>query len=148
MSGEAATHVVDANVVLAWTLDRPYSASALALRNASANRLTAPDLLIHEVGNALGYYVRNEVLSLDQAERAYAHIPVFMDLVPGEHLKHAALRLAVETGHSIYDCFYLALARSANVALVTADDRLATVAKRVAIPVVLLDGPNTRRKLP
>jgi predicted nucleic acid-binding protein len=47
----------------------------------------------------------------------------------------AAARLAVELGHPVYDCVYLALAALHAVPLATADKRLQQVAERIGIRV-------------
>jgi predicted nucleic acid-binding protein len=41
-----------------------------------------------------------------------------------------ALKLATQTGHSVYDCVYLALALHHDTHVVTADRRFASVAGR------------------
>ena len=48
----------------------------------------------------------------------------FEELVPTSVLKDRALAIAIELRHSVYDCFYLALAERSASRLVTADDRL------------------------
>jgi predicted nucleic acid-binding protein len=56
-------------------------------------------------------------------------------------LADASLEIAVSLNHPIYDCFYLALARRERVPLVTADKRLAAVAKSLPdVEVRLLGG--------
>jgi predicted nucleic acid-binding protein len=138
MPADQATHVVDANVVLAWSLDRPYSQKALEFLRADAFYLVAPDLIVHEVGSALSYYVRTRILTLEQAEDAYSHVTTFVELVSAVNLRLDALRLSVSTGHSIYDCFYLALARQTGRPCVSADRKLASIAEVAQIDVVLL----------
>ena len=119
MSADDATHVVDANIVLAWSLHRPYSRQAVEVRQNDGNYLVAPDLIVHEVGSAFSYYVRNKVLSLVQAQNAYTLVTTFVELIPAVHLRFDALGISVSTSHSIYDCFYLALAREVAKPLIT-----------------------------
>ncbi|MGH7325352.1 MAG: type II toxin-antitoxin system VapC family toxin [Candidatus Rokuibacteriota bacterium] len=46
-----------------------------------------------------------------------------------------AARLAVELGHPVDDCLYLALAASHSALLATADDRLTRAAERLGVGV-------------
>jgi len=48
----------------------------------------------------------------------------FDELVPCLTLKDGAIALALELRHSVYDCFYLALAERRQTHVVTADQRL------------------------
>jgi len=50
-------------------------------------------------------------------------------------LVRPAARLAVELGHPVYDCLYLALAASHSAPLATADERLRRVAERVGVRI-------------
>ncbi|MDQ2634257.1 MAG: type II toxin-antitoxin system VapC family toxin [Pseudomonadota bacterium] len=138
MMADKATHVVDANIVLAWSLDRPYSQKAVEFLRADAFYLVAPDLIVHEVGSALSYYVRTSVLTLEQAEDAYVHVTTFVELISAVSLRFEALSLSVSTGHSIYDCFYLALARQTGRPCVSADRKLASIAEASRIEMILL----------
>ena len=138
MPTNEVTHVVDANIVLSWSLDRPYSSNALEFLRADTCYLVAPDLIVHEVGSALSYYVKTRVLTLDQAEDAYFHLTTFVELISAVSLRFEALRLSVSTGHSIYDSFYLALARQTGTPCVTADRKLASIAETARIETILL----------
>ena len=138
MPADQATHVVDANIVLAWSLDRPYTQKAREFLRGDAVYLVAPDLIVHEVGSALSYYVRTGVLTLEQAEDAYLNLTTFVELISAVNLRLEALRLSVSTGHSIYDCFYLALARQTDRPCVSADRKLASIAEAERIDMILL----------
>lgn len=52
-------------------------------------------------------------------------------LAPMEELHTRALELAVELGHTVYDCFYLALAERERVPFVCADGPLMNKAKKL-----------------
>ena len=138
MADDGPTHVVDANIVLAWSLERPYSRVALELRG-SGHRLIAPDLVVAEAGSALSWYVKNAVLTLEQAHDALSTITTFVPLVSAAELRREALRLSVETGHPIYDCFYPALALLVSRPLVSADAKLLALANRISIETIAFD---------
>ena len=124
--------VVDASVAVKWVLPEPDSDLAVRVREAGA--LIAPSLVIVEIGNALWKSVlRGEIDKLD----AYAALPTatahFERIVSLDQLAVRALELAVGLRHPIYDCLYLALAERERASLVSADTKLPSAAKRMAI---------------
>ena len=117
-------HVVDASVVTKWFVDQNLSDMAERVQAASGP-LLAPQLMISEVTDALRKHVRVRDITLDQASTALESLPsCFSEIVPMQALASAALSIARKIEHSAYDCFYLALADSRSVRLVTADTRL------------------------
>lgn len=128
------TLVVDASVVAKWVLTEDGSDRANALR--TENGLIAPSLLASEVGNALWKAERRGDITRNDAIAAIKSIlSPFDSLVPSEDLHTRALELAIDLRHPIYDCFYLALAEREDATLVTADARLAMVAKKTKVAV-------------
>jgi predicted nucleic acid-binding protein len=116
--------VVDASVALKWVL--PEADSDVALGLIGRHRLTAPDLLAVEAGNALWLRVRRRELTSVEARTALVDLlgaPV--DYVADRPLARAALSLAADLGHPAYDCVYLALAMDRAGIVVTADRRFA-----------------------
>jgi predicted nucleic acid-binding protein len=115
--------VVDVNVVAYLYLPGPFTqaAESLLLRDAD---WAVPRLWRSELRNILATYLRQDLLSLEQA------IDIFksaQDLLADNEFEVSALpvlRLAHETGCSAYDCEYVALAQHLNVPLVTADKQL------------------------
>ncbi len=62
-------------------------------------------------------------------------LPRLFEVLTSLHrLADSAAELCIILNHPVYDCFYLALARSEGAPLVTADKRLAAAAK--ALPDV------------
>lgn len=94
----------------------------------------APDLVFPESANALVGYVRSRVLDEERANgilQALVRLP--LEVIAGRQLVPAAHRLALVRGLTVYDACYLALAEALGATLVTADRRLASVAKRSAL---------------
>jgi predicted nucleic acid-binding protein len=125
------TLVVDASVAAKWVLPELGSAEAAALRPRDSD-LIAPSLVVAEIGNALwksamrGDMVGEHVAhSLNVAAGHYAR------LIPIADIAAAAIKLAIDLNHPIYDCFYLALAERERVPLVSADARLLAKAKKL-----------------
>ena len=103
-------------------------------------RVTAPDLVYGEVANALLRYVRAGALAsadADEAMRLILEVP--LRAVSLRRLAADALTLAVDMGLSAYDATYVLLAEATDSTLVTADRRLATAVKGVAL--IPNDGP-------
>ena len=70
--------------------------------------------------------------ALDALRIATAH---FSRLIGFEDLAADAMALAIDGRHPIYDCFYLALARRENAALITADEAMIAAARKAKIKV-------------
>lgn len=120
--------VVDASVAVKWLLEENGSDTAVAA--AAEHVLIAPTLLWAEVANALlKKFLRGEI-NPAAATVASTALSVFVrhwhDLEP---LAEAALRLAFELRHPVYDCFYLALAEREELHVLTADLRLVNACK-------------------
>ena len=94
----------------------------------------APDIVYLEVANAFSVQVRSARMDLAGARLA---LRVLLELplrtISGRSVAHEALLTATELRVSVYDACYLALAETANAVLVTADRRLADVARRSAL---------------
>lgn len=123
------TIVIDASVALKWVFDEPGSQAASDLRD---DDLIAPVLWLAEVANGIWRRVRIGDITADEASSHLSELvsaPVAS--MPMELLVEDALALANETGHPVYDFFYLALALRRQTHVVTADRRfVAAVAGR------------------
>jgi predicted nucleic acid-binding protein len=118
--------VVDASVAMKWVFDEPESAAAIALR---AEDLLAPSLWLAEAANAVWSRARLGDITAEEAVVYFselANAPV-ASVAMEPHLERA-LTLAVEIGHPIYHCTYLALALHHDTHVVTADRRFVNVA--------------------
>ena len=118
--------VVDASVAVKWVLDEPGSEAALALRD---QELIAPALWLAEAANALWRHARTGEIGDDEAIAYFSELlqaPVASIAI--EPHVGAALKLATEIGHPVYDCIYLALALHHQTHVVTADRRFAAAA--------------------
>jgi predicted nucleic acid-binding protein len=122
--------VIDASLALKWVLDEPESEAAVALRGED---LLAPALWLAEAANALWRRSRIGDITADEAGSYLSELmnaPVASLAV--EPYLEAALALATEIGHPVYDCLYLALALRHETHVVTADRRFANAASRLA----------------
>lgn len=125
------TIVVDASVAAKWVLPEDGADRAAALRN-EAEGFLAPSLIYAEIGNAVRKRAQwNELSKADALRALESAIGLFDALVPMAELAGRATEIAIDLGHPIYDCFYLALAERERIPLVTADDRLMAKVKRL-----------------
>ena len=114
--------VVDASVALKWIIEEPGSAEAEALRD---HDMAAPSLLRLETANALRTLAARGTIATVEARDLFALLqqaPVTV-VDADDRLEARALALALELGHPVYDCLYLALAERMDRLLVTADER-------------------------
>lgn len=117
--------VVDTGVIsyfwLRMTVDRPAAARAVRERDAV---WAVPRLWRSEFRSVLRGYMTRDLMTLDEAkqyaDRAEQDLKGSEYEVPAE----TVLRFVDATGHSAYDCEYVALAEHLGVPLVTGDQRL------------------------
>ena len=132
--------VVDASVAVKWVVDEPDSDAAAALLEQSTAWL-APRLVLVEVAAALRRKVADRELGAATGSTALAALvdatrQGTIRLADDEQLVAAALLLALELGHKVPDCVYLALAEREGCALATADGRLGRLARGRGVPVL------------
>jgi predicted nucleic acid-binding protein len=117
------TLIVDASIALKWFVPEELEDEADAL--AGRADLVAPDLIFSEVGNALWARATRGLLPRADAERSLeAFEAVALTILDSPPFARRALAIALDLGHPIYDCIYLACAERLDALLVTADNRL------------------------
>ena len=125
--------VVDTNVIAALVMrDTHHSLARDVIVKDAVWR--APMLWQSELANALWKAVRFAGMDVEAAVAAFAEAMKQVqthDLVKRE----TALRIACASGHSAYDCEFVAAANELGVALVTFDQRLAGSFPDVAVLV-------------
>jgi len=116
--------VVDTSVAMKWFVEEEGSDAAVSL--AAQETLIAPSLLRIEAGNVFfKLVVLRKLWVVEAALAAQAELDTFItEWVNAESLSADALAIACEIEHPVYDCYYLALARSRGIKLATADKRL------------------------
>ena len=119
---------VDASVVVKWFVDEPLSEESRLLL-AHRLHLRAPAILISEFANTIWKKVRRgEIADPGPYFDELASIPEIVDFLPDADLIERAACIAVEIGHPVYDCLYLACAEATESAAITADRKLAVKA--------------------
>lgn len=115
--------VIDASVAVKWYLPEPHSDKAEAVL-ADSGALLAPDHLYLEVASVLWQRsLRGEIdpATAGQIVTELRKVPI--ELRHAAELVSDALALALESGCTLEDSLYLALAVQANCPVVTADRR-------------------------
>jgi predicted nucleic acid-binding protein len=116
--------VVDASVVIKWFVEETDADHARKLLG-DRYELLAPDLLGLESGNILWKKVRRGELTHAEARLICAALGKHPILIsPSGLVLEPALEIALDTGRTVYDGCYLALAMLTACPLVTADRRL------------------------
>ena len=117
-------YVVDASVAVKWLVPEVHSEAAFRLHHPE-HELLAPDLLPTEVGNVLWRMIRRGELSREAGHeglRLLLALP--LNLFASAAIVEFALDIANDTGRTVYDSLYLALATVEQCQMVTADQRL------------------------
>lgn len=140
-------YVIDASVVLKWTLkSEAYADKAIAVLDdflAGGITLLAPENILYEVPGALKTAVVRKTVTLKDAEEA---VGAFYDLgiktVGSRALTLRAFSLASERMLSFYDSLYLALAEASGYPLLYADEKITKALQ--SIPGLLIsDYPSS-----
>jgi len=134
--------VVDASVAIRWLVPEAASREAIAAY-FQTTAWRAPRLLLSEVASGLRRKAAEGDISKDEA---LAGLAAVLDAVEDGVLKlsfdeavvGSALLIALASGHKLHDCMYLALAEREGAYLVTADVKLAKVARFRGVPTVFL----------
>ena len=124
------TFVVDTSIAVKWLVDESDCEAAQNLLDTD-ERLIAPDLVVVEAGNVLWKKIRRGEITSHQAVLGIQELPTYFEqLVRSTPLVARAIAIAAQIGHPVYDdCLYLACAEHFEVPLVTADARLASLAR-------------------
>jgi predicted nucleic acid-binding protein len=127
--------VVDASVAVQWFSNEIGSATAARLLEAD-QVLLAPDLMPVEAVNAWWKKVRLGNMETSDLDQALVNLlSLGIEFATSVSLLPRASRLALDGGHPVYDCLYLALALNRTAQLATDDRELRRAAARLDIPV-------------
>jgi len=125
--------VIDASIAFLWFANEPDRFGADELLESEAT-LLAPDLMAVEATNAWWKKLRRHEMERADVEQAITNLHALgIAWTPSAMLLPSAARLAVELGHPVYDCLYLALATSHGARLATGDARLRRAAEGLGV---------------
>jgi predicted nucleic acid-binding protein len=113
--------IIDASVAFKWLVSEPDTDMALAWIGRAD--LVAPGLLHAEVANALWKRIRRGELAGEGASEQLSSLQQLIRTEDESPVLPLALEIAVELGHPVYDCVYLAMAEDKDDMLLTADGK-------------------------
>jgi predicted nucleic acid-binding protein len=123
--------VLDASAALRVVLS-PADHEVLLADIESASDLLAPQLFAVETANALWKYHRAGRLDGEAMRRRHVEVLSLVSLwIPDTTLFPEALALADRLDHPVYDCLYLVTARRFDAGLLTADQRLESLFRKI-----------------
>jgi predicted nucleic acid-binding protein len=139
--------IVDTSIAVQWFVAEPDAPAAELL--LPREDLVAPDILLLETANVLRKKLRDGDIMQEQAIGSFAFLRAsFRQLVPFGELLERAFSMAVEVGHPVYDCVFLACAESTNGVLVTRDAKFVDRASGKYPGVLRLFSPEWAKSLP
>jgi len=117
-------YIVDASVAAKWFIEEEYAEKALTLLRGS-HQLHAPDFFLLEMDNILCKWTRRGLITESVCGKIrLALTTISIEKHPFATLRDSAFTTAIQSGISIYDGLYLALAAALDGRMVTADRRL------------------------
>jgi predicted nucleic acid-binding protein len=115
--------VVDASVVAAAFFREPITKASKSVLT-SGRELHAPELILSEVTNVVWKRLSRGDISQEEAEElAHDLLSLPISCKSTRTLVEPALSLSTQTGRTVYDCLYLALAIEMECPLITGDKR-------------------------
>jgi len=136
---------VDASLAVKWVAPEVGRAEAWALWEEwqAPTEIWAPDVLWIELANGLRHKVQASMMAADEADRALAAmVDADIHTVPGRDTCREALRVALETGLTVWDASYIVVARRQSVDLWTADREQQAKGRKAYPHVHLLEFPR------
>jgi predicted nucleic acid-binding protein len=129
--------ILDASVAVKWYFSETASDEAIDILNSENGALMAPDVFAVEVNAAL---VRKANMDKSQRDGVRLLLADFQERLAVQQVRlvrstsqgiEKAAQLAIDLGHPLKDCLYLALAIELDCELVTADARFASKARDI-----------------
>lgn len=123
--------VVDASTAIKWVSMEEGTPAALRLREEhirGETMLSAPDLLVYEMINALRYRPGFDVVKVAQAIDSIINLQIDL-ITPGKELIQRSIQNAYLYDITIYDSCYLALGELLGIKVITSDSKFFDKAK-------------------
>lgn len=125
--------VADTNTFIAVALNEPEK--DMIIRLTEGHDLVAPEVLPFEIGNALTAMMKRNALKADEVILAWdmiQYIPVDLRRID----IRAALNIATQYNIYAYDAYFLECARNLRSPLLTLDQQMKGIARKIGIQVM------------
>ena len=125
--------IADTNTFIAVALNEPEK--DIIIRLTEGHALVAPEVLPFEIGNALTAMMKRNALNADEVILVWnmvQNIPVDLRRID----IGAALNIATQYNIYAYDAYFLECARNLRSPLLTLDQRMKNIARKIGIKVV------------
>ncbi|HLE17132.1 MAG TPA: type II toxin-antitoxin system VapC family toxin [Syntrophales bacterium] len=125
--------VADTNTFIAVALNEPEK--DMIIRITEGHDLVAPEVLPFEIGNALTAMMKRNALKADEVISAWdmvQQIPVDLRRID----IGAALNIATQYNIYAYDAYFLECARNLRSPLLTLDQQMKGIARKIGIQVM------------
>ena len=125
--------VADTNTFIAVALNEPEK--DMIIRLTEGHNLVAPEVLPFEIGNALTAMMKRNALKADEVVLAWdmvQYIPVDLRRID----IGAALNIATQYNIYAYDAYFLECARNLRSPLLTLDQQMKGIARKIGIQVM------------
>lgn len=124
---EGENFLLDTSVVMKWFVSEEKSQRAWQIQSNYLNGrcdLSVPELLLYEVANALKF--TNSLLTGDKIkEKIESLIKLKINIYPFDYgILQLSVDVAIERDITIYDAYFLTLARETESIFITSDEKL------------------------
>jgi len=119
-----SVYVIDASVAAKWFADEEHKQAARRALSGQ-HELHAPDFLLIEMDNVISKWLRGGLVDATEADRIRRDLRALpLKTYRFPPLLDSAYAIARETGRSVYDSLYVALAVALDERVATGDRRL------------------------
>lgn len=118
--------IVDASTAIKWLSQEEGTREALRLREehiTGRTCLSAPDLILYEIANALRYKPDFDESHVSQAIDSIIDLQIDL-ITPGKELIQRSIQNAYSYDITIFDSCYLALGELLGIKTITSDEKL------------------------
>ncbi|MBI2507382.1 type II toxin-antitoxin system VapC family toxin [Candidatus Woesearchaeota archaeon] len=122
---QVRNRVIDSSVVIKWFSEEESTEKALKIREdfiKGKNIIAVPDIQIYEIANALRY---NKKLSKEEVinyTKSLIDIGIII-MIPTEDTIRSAVETAFQHDITIYDAYFVSLAKELDFDFITADEK-------------------------
>lgn len=125
--------VLDSSIIIKWFSEEEDTSIALALRDNYVKgkiSIACPDLIIYEIANALRYNKALKEKDVKDSVNSLLSTGISI-IVPTKSVSESAISIAFQYNITVYDAYFIALAKELNFKYITADENLYNKIKKL-----------------